>query len=163
MTRSDQRRYALGVLNAAFGGGSSSRLFQEVREHRGLAYSVYSFATSYSDAGMVGVSVGSLPSKSDEVLDVVRAELARVVDSGLTQEELDRGRGQMRGGLVLSLEDTGSRMTRLGEVELFQDRLLSLDEVLARLDAITLDQVNGLAAELFSRPETLAVVGPHAT
>jgi predicted Zn-dependent peptidase len=160
MTRSDQRRYALGVLNAAFGGGSSSRLFQEVREHRGLAYSVYSFATSYSDAGMVGVSVGSLPSKSDEVLDVVRAELVRVVESGLTQEELDRGRGQMRGGLVLSLEDTGSRMTRLGEVELFQDRLLSLDEVLARLDAVTLDDVNALAADLFSRPETLAVVGP---
>jgi predicted Zn-dependent peptidase len=160
MTRSDDRRYALGVLNAAFGGGSSSRLFQEVREHRGLAYSVYSFATSYSDAGMVGVSVGSLPSKSDEVLDVVRAELGRIVDKGLTQDELDRGRGQMRGGLVLSLEDTGSRMTRLGEVELFQDRLLSLDEVLTRLDAVTLDDVNSLAAELFSRPETLAVVGP---
>lgn len=160
LTRSDQRRYPLGVLNAAFGGGSSSRLFQEVRERRGLAYSVYSFATSYSDAGMVGVSVGSLPSKAGEVLDVVRHELARVVDAGLTQDELDRGRGQMRGGLVLSLEDTASRMTRLGEVELFQDRLLSLDEVLARLDAVTLDDVNGLAAELFSRPETLAVVGP---
>jgi predicted Zn-dependent peptidase len=163
MTRSDQRRYALGVLNAAFGGGSSSRLFQEVREHRGLAYSVYSFATSYSDAGMVGVSVGSLPSKSDEVLDVVRAELARVVESGLTQEELDRGRGQMRGGLVLSLEDTGSRMTRLGEVELFQERLLSLDEVLARLDSISLGDVNALAADLFSRPETLAIVGPNGS
>jgi predicted Zn-dependent peptidase len=160
MTRSDDRRYALGVLNAAFGGGSSSRLFQEVRERRGLAYSVYSFATSYSDAGMVGVSVGSLPSKSAEVLDVVRAELGRIVASGLTQDELDRGRGQMRGGLVLSLEDTGSRMTRLGEVELFQERLLSLDEVLARLDAVTLDDVNALAADLFSRPETLAVVGP---
>lgn len=163
MTRSDDRRYALGVLNAAFGGGSSSRLFQEVREHRGLAYSVYSFATSYSDAGMVGVSVGSLPSKSGEVLDVVRAELARVVESGLTQEELDRGRGQMRGGLVLSLEDTGSRMTRLGEVELFQDRLLSLDEVLARLDAVTLGDVNDLAADVFSRRETLAVVGPNGS
>jgi predicted Zn-dependent peptidase len=160
LTRSDQRRYALGVLNAAFGGGSSSRLFQEVREHRGLAYSVYSFATSYSDAGMVGVSAGSLPGKAGDVLDVVRAELARVVEAGLTQDELDRGRGQMRGGLVLSLEDTGSRMTRLGEVELFQERLLSLDEVLARLDAVTLDDVNVLAADLFSRPETLAVVGP---
>jgi predicted Zn-dependent peptidase len=160
LTRSDQRRYSLGVLNAAFGGGSSSRLFQEVREHRGLAYSVYSFATSYSDAGMVGVSAGSLPSKADEVLAVVRAELARVVDSGLTQDELDRGRGQMRGGLVLSLEDTGSRMNRLGEVELFQERLLSLDEVLGRLEAVTLDDVNALAADVFSRPETLAVVGP---
>ena len=86
-----------------------------------------------------------------------------MVDSGLTQEELDRGRGQMRGGLVLSLEDTGSRMTRLGEVELFQERLLSLDEVLARLDGITLDEVNQLAAELFSRPETLAIVGPNGS
>ncbi|MCW2784480.1 MAG: insulinase family protein [Marmoricola sp.] len=160
MTRSDQRRYALGVLNAAFGGGSSSRLFQEVREKRGLAYSVYSFATSYSDAGMVGVAVGSLPSKSDEVLTVVRTELARMVESGLSQEELDRGRGQMRGGLVLSLEDTGSRMSRLGEVELFQERMLSLDEVLVRLDKVTLDDVHELASDLFKRPETLAVVRP---
>ncbi len=160
LTRSDPRRYALGVLNAAFGGGSSSRLFQEVRERRGLAYSVYSFASSYSDAGMVGVSVGSLPSKSGEVLHVVRDELSRMVGAGLDAAELDRGRGQMRGGLVLSLEDTVSRMTRLGEVELFQDRLLSLDEVLARLDAVTLDDVHALAGDLFSRPETLAVVGP---
>ena len=160
MTRSDQRRYTLGVLNAAFGGGSSSRLFQEVRERRGLAYSVYSFATSYSDAGMVGVAVGSLPSKSTEVLEVVRSELSRMVESGLTAEELDRGRGQMRGGLVLSLEDTGSRMTRLGEVELFQERLLSLDEVLARLDEVSLTDVHELATDLFNRPETLAVVGP---
>jgi predicted Zn-dependent peptidase len=160
MTRSDPRRYALGVLNAAFGGGSSSRLFQEVREKRGLAYSVYSFATSYSDAGMVGVAVGSLPSKSDEVLSVVRTELARMVESGLTQEELDRGRGQMRGGLVLSLEDTGSRMSRLGEIELFQERLLSLDEVLNRLDKVTLDDVQELATDLFKRPETLASVRP---
>ena len=121
---------------------------------------MYSFATSYSDAGMVGVSVGSLPTKSAEVLEVVRGELSRVVESGLTQDELDRGRGQMRGGLVLSLEDTGSRMTRLGEVELFQERLLSLDEVLEHLDTVTLDDVNALAADLFSRPETLAVVGP---
>ena len=158
--REDDRRYALGVLSTILGGGSSSRLFQEVREHRGLAYSVYSFATSYSDAGMVGVSVGSLPAKSGEVLDVVRAELARVVESGLSRDELDRGRGQMRGGLVLSLEDTASRMTRLGEVELFQERLLSLDEVLEKLAAITLDDVHELAGDLFRRPETLAVVGP---
>ena len=89
------------------------------------------------------------------------ARLRRLRESaGLTQEELDRGRGQMRGGMVLSLEDTGSRMTRLGEVELFQERLLSLDEVLARLDAVTLDDVHALAGDLFKRPETLAVVGP---
>lgn len=163
LTRSDPRRYPLGVLNAAFGGGSSSRLFQEVREKRGLAYSVYSFATSYSDAGMVGVAAGSLPSKSDEVLDVVRTEMARLVESGLTAEELERGRGQMRGGMVLGLEDTGSRMTRLGEVELFQERMLSLDEILGRLDQVTLEQVHELASDLFSRPETLAVVGPASS
>ncbi len=160
LTRSDDRRYALGVLNAAFGGGSSSRLFQEVRERRGLAYSVYSFATSYSDAGMVGVSAGSLPSKADDLLEVVREELHRVAATGLTQDEVDRGRGQMRGGLVLALEDTGSRMTRLGEVELFQERLLGLDETLGRLEAVTRDEVHALAADLFTGRETLAVVGP---
>jgi predicted Zn-dependent peptidase len=160
MVRSDRRRYALGVLNAALGGGPSSRLFQEVRERRGLAYSVYSFASSYSDAGMVGVAVGSLPSKTDEVLRVVREQLASAAADGLTEEELARGKGQLRGGLVLSLEDTGSRMTRLGEVELFQDRLLSLDEVLSHIDAVTLDDVRALAGEVFGRPETLALVGP---
>ena len=108
--------------SAALGGGPSSRLFQEVRERRGLAYSVYSFGLGYSDAGMVGVAAGSLPSKADELLRVVREELARVAESGLTEEEVARGKGQARGGLVLSLEDSGSRMTRLGEAELFQRR-----------------------------------------
>ncbi|MGH3414507.1 MAG: M16 family metallopeptidase [Marmoricola sp.] len=160
MTRSDPRRHALGVLNAAVGGGPSSRLFQEVRETRGLAYSVYSFAASYSDAGVVGVAVGSLPARADEVLDVVRAELGKVARSGLGEEELQRGKGQLRGGLVLSLEDSGSRMTRLGESELFQTRLRGVDEVLDRIDSVTLADARSLAAELFTRRETLAVVGP---
>ena len=140
LTRSDPRRYALSVLNAALGGGSSSRLFQEVRERRGLAYSVYSFGLGYSDAGMVGVAAGLAPGKADDLLRVVRAELARVAAHGLTEEEVERGKGQARGGLVLSLEDSGSRMTRLGEAALFQQRLLSVDEVLERLDAVTLDR-----------------------
>ncbi|HEY6931852.1 MAG TPA: pitrilysin family protein [Marmoricola sp.] len=160
LVRSDVRRHALGVLNAALGGGSSSRLFQEVREHRGLAYSVFSFSTSYSDAGLVGVSVGSLPSKAGEVLEVVRSELRKVADSGISEEELRRGKGQLRGGLVLSLEDSVSRMTRLGEAELFLDRLLSVDEILDRIDAVGCAEVQRLAAELFSQPETLATVGP---
>jgi predicted Zn-dependent peptidase len=160
LTRSDPRRHALGVLNAALGGGSSSRLFQEVREARGLAYSVYSFASSYSDAGVVGVSAGTLPGKAAELLTVVREQLARVAADGLTEDELVRGKGQLRGGLVLSLEDTSSRMTRLGESELFQPRLLSVDEVLDRIDRVTLADVRELARELFTRPETLAVVGP---
>ena len=160
LTRSDPRRYHLSILNAALGGGSSSRLFQEVRERRGLAYSVYSFGLGYSDAGMVGVAAGSLPSKADDLLRVVREELVKVAASGLSEEEVDRGKGQARGGLVLSLEDSGSRMTRLGEAELFQRRLLSVDEVLERIDAVTPEDVHTLAGELFSRPQTLATVGP---
>ncbi len=160
LTRSDPRRYVLSVLNAALGGSSSSRLFQEVRERRGLAYSVYSFGLGYSDAGMVGVSAGSLPGKADDLLRVVRTELTRVAAHGLTEEEVERGKGQARGGLVLSLEDSGSRMTRLGEAALFQQRLLSVDEVLDRLDAVNVSDVHTLASELYTRPQTLAQVGP---
>jgi predicted Zn-dependent peptidase len=160
MTRSDERRFALGVLNTALGGGTSSRLFQEVRERRGLAYSVFSFASHHADAGLVGVSVGCLPGKLDDVLSTVRAELAKVAQDGISEEELERGKGQLRGGLVLGLEDSGSRMSRLGKAELVYDELLSLDEVIARVDAVTRDQVREIAAELFSQPEILAIVGP---
>jgi predicted Zn-dependent peptidase len=160
ITRSDDRRFALGVLNAALGGGTSSRLFQEVREKRGLAYSVFSFASQHVDAGLVGVSVGCLPAKLDQVLAVVRAELAKVAESGIDADELARGKGQLKGGLVLGLEDSASRMSRLGKSELVDDDLLSIDEVLARIEAVTLDEVRTLAAELFTQPEILAVVGP---
>ena len=161
LTRSDPRRFALGVLNAALGGGTSSRLFQEVREKRGLAYSVFSFASQHVDAGLVGVSVGCLPAKLEQVLAVVRAELTKVAEAGITAEELARGKGQLKGGLVLGLEDSASRMTRLGKSELVDDELLSIDEVLARVEAVTLDDVRTLAAELFAGPEILAVVGPR--
>jgi predicted Zn-dependent peptidase len=161
LTRTDDRRFALGVLNTALGGGTSSRLFQEVREHRGLAYSVYSFAGHHADAGLVGVSVGCLPGKYDEVLAVVRAELARVAAEGIHADELARGKGQLRGGLVLGLEDSGSRMARIGKAELVHDELLGIDDVLARIEAVTLDDVAALAAELFVQPEILAVVGPE--
>jgi len=161
ITRSDPRRFALGVLNAALGGGTSSRLFQEVREKRGLAYSVFSFASQHVDAGLVGVSVGCLPNKLEQVLDVVRAELAKIAQDGIDDEELTRGKGQLKGGLVLGLEDSASRMTRLGKSELVDDELLSIDEVLASIDAVTLEDVRALASELFSQPEILAVVGPR--
>lgn len=160
LTRSDPRRLALSVLTSGLGGGPSSRLFQEVRERRGLAYSVYAFGLGYSDAGMVGVSAGSLPGKADELLRVVREQVALVARDGLDDDEVERGKGQARGGLVLSLEDTGSRMTRLGEAELFQRRLRSVDEVLERIEAITPTDVRLLAQELFARPQTLATVGP---
>ena len=160
LVRTDERRYALGVLNAALGGGTSSRLFQEVREKRGLAYSVYSYASHYSDAGMVGVAVGALPSKVDDVLTVVRAELAALAEHGITADELRRGQGQLRGGLVLSLEDSGSRMSRIAKADLLYDELPSIDEVLRRVADVTLDDVNSLARHLFTQEQTLAVVGP---
>jgi len=161
LRRDDERRFALGVLNTALGGGTSSRLFQEVRERRGLAYSVFSFASHHADSGLVGVSVGCLPTKLDDVLEVVREELAKVAASGITPEELARGKGQLRGGLVLGLEDTASRMSRIGKAELVHDRLLTIDEVIERIDAVTLEEVREIAAEVFTRPEILAIVGPR--
>ena len=160
MTRHDPRRYALGVLNAALGGGTSSRLFQEVRERRGLAYSVYSFASHHADAGLVGVSLGCLPGKLDDALATVRGELAKVAADGITDDELERGKGQLRGGLVLGMEDTGSRMSRIGKAELVYNQQISLDEVVRRIDAVTGDLVREVAAEMFGQPEILAVVGP---
>ena len=111
-------------------------------------------------SGVVGVAVGCLPSKVEEVLDVVRVELGRVAAQGISEEELRRGQGQLRGGLVLGLEDSGSRMARLGKAELVHDELLGIDEVIARIDAVTLEQVAEVAAEVFAGPEVLAVVGP---
>jgi len=160
LRRDDDRRFALGVLNTALGGGTSSRLFQEVRERRGLAYSVFSFSSHHADTGLVGVSVGCLPNRLEDVLTVVRAELAKVAQEGITAEELARGKGQLRGGLVLGLEDTASRMSRIGKAELIHDELLSIDEVIARIDGVTLDEVREVAADILARPEVLAVVGP---
>jgi len=160
LSRTDERRFALGVLNAALGGGMSSRLFQEVREKRGLAYSVYSFASQHADTGLWGIYAGCLPSKADEVLSICSAEVTKVIESGLTDAELDRGKGQVRGGIVLGLEDPSSRMTRIGKSELVYPDLEAVDEVLAAIDAVTHDDIRAIAAEVLSRPKVLAVVGP---
>jgi predicted Zn-dependent peptidase len=160
LARTDDRRFALGVLNAAFGGGMSSRLFQEVREKRGLAYSVYSFSAQHADTGMWGIYVGCLPAKADEVLAICAEEVARVIDGGLTDAELARGKGQLRGSIVLGLEDPSSRMSRLGKAELVYPRLEPVNEVLAAIDAVTHDDVRAIAAEVLTRPKALAVVGP---
>jgi predicted Zn-dependent peptidase len=160
LARTDDRRFALGVLNAAFGGGMSSRLFQEVREKRGLAYSVYSFAGQHADTGMWGIYVGCLPSKADEVLAICAEEITRVVEGGLTDAELARGKGQLRGSIVLGLEDPSSRMSRLGKSELVYPRLEPVEEVLASIDAVTHDDIRAVAVDILTRPKALAVVGP---
>nr|WP_239143829.1 pitrilysin family protein [Actinoplanes philippinensis] len=158
--RHDQRRFAMGVLNNVLGGGMSSRLFQEIREKRGLAYSVYSYAGQYADSGLFGVYAGCAPAKAREVLDLIRVELDRVASAGITPEELVRGKGMTKGAYVLGLEDTGSRMSRLAKSELLHGDLMGVDEMLARVDAVTLDEVHAVATQLLSGPLSLAVVGP---
>ncbi|MFI0409707.1 M16 family metallopeptidase [Actinomadura sp. 3N508] len=160
VSRTDDRRFALGVLNAALGGGMSSRLFQEIREKRGLAYSVYSYTAQYADSGIFGVYAGCQPAKAEEVLSICRDELHKAAGAGLTAEELERGKGQLRGAMVLGLEDTGSRMSRIGKSELVYESLLPVDEVLARIEAVTLDDVRAIATEILTGPQALTVIGP---
>jgi predicted Zn-dependent peptidase len=160
LVRSDPRRYALSVLSTALGGGMSSRLFQEVREKRGLAYSVYSYAQGFSDDGMFGIYAGCLPAKVDTVLDVCMSQLDDVARNGLTDDEIGRGKGQVRGATVLGQEDTGSRMSRIAKSELLHEPLLSIDEILKKVDAVTADDVRVVARDLLDAPRTLAVIGP---
>jgi predicted Zn-dependent peptidase len=158
--RLDERRFALGVLNNSLGGGMSSRLFQEIREKRGLAYSVYSYTSHYADTGVFAVYAGCAPGKVAEVLDLTRSALAEVAAYGLTDDEVARGRGMTRGSLVLGLEDTGSRMSRLAKGDLLYDEPLRLEQVLAKVEAVTPEQVREVAAEVLARPMSLAAVGP---
>jgi predicted Zn-dependent peptidase len=160
MHRHDDRRFTLGVLNQVLGGGMSSRLFQEIREKRGLAYSVYSYASQYADAGVFGVYAGCAPGRVDEVLGLVRDELATVAKQGLTDAEVARGKGMLKGSTVLGLEDTGSRMTRIGKGELLYGDVLEVDELLARIDAVSMDDVRSVASELLGQPMSLGVIGP---
>ncbi|RSM36716.1 insulinase family protein [Amycolatopsis balhimycina DSM 5908] len=165
LSRHDDRRFALSVLNAALGGGMSSRLFQEIREQRGLAYQVYSSVASYADTGHMAVYAGCQPEKLGDVAGVIREVLEKVGVDGLTDAEVARAKGQLRGGLVLGLEDTSSRMSRIGKNELNYGRYLGVDDTIARIDAVTAEDVCALARTLFARPggvTAAAVVGPYA-
>lgn len=158
--RHDPRRPALSVLSTALGGGPSSRLFQQVREERGLAYSVYASAASYADAGSLAVYAGCAPERLGEVAAVVRGVLADVAANGLTEAELARARGALRGGLVLGSEDTPSRMHRIGRSEVDHGRQRTLGESLDRIAGVTGEEVAALARDLLAPEPTVAVVGP---
>ncbi|WP_066582062.1 M16 family metallopeptidase [Cellulomonas timonensis] len=160
LTATDPRRFTLSVLNAVLGGGMSSRLFQEIREKRGLAYSTYSFASGHADTGIFGLYAGCAPAKVDQVVELLVSEWEHLADSGITQAELARSVGQLSGSLVLGMEDTGSRMSRLGKSELVHGELLSLDETLERIRAVTAADVQELAAELAARPRSMVRIGP---
>jgi predicted Zn-dependent peptidase len=158
LSRHDDRRFALRVLDTIFGGTSSSRLFQEVREQRGLAYAVYSFASAYQDAGQVGLYVGTRADNVSAAMAVVGAEIARAREDPATGAELSRAKENLKGRVVLALESTGARMNRLGSELLAGAPLLSLDEVVARIDAVTVDDLRELIDELWV-PARLSAAG----
>ncbi|MHA0286730.1 M16 family metallopeptidase [Mycobacterium sp. C3-094] len=153
-------RWALSVLNTALGGGLSSRLFQQIRETRGLAYSVYSTVDTFADTGALSIYAGCLPERFDEVVRVTTDVLDEVARDGITADECRIAKGSLRGGLVLGLEDSGSRMNRLGRSELNYGQHRTIAETLARIDEVTLDDVNSVARQLLTRPFGAAVLGP---
>ena len=166
LSRHDERRYALSVLSAALGGGMSSRLFQEVREQRGLAYQVYSSVATYADTGHFSVYAGCQPDRLGQVASVLRDVLGQIGKDGFTDAEVARAKGQLRGGLVLGLEDTASRMSRIGKQELNYGVHRTVDETVARIARVTTEEVCELARTLFGPPggvTAATVVGPYAS
>lgn len=161
-SRHDPDRFALTALNTALGGGMSSRLFEEVREKRGLAYSVYSYRIAFDDTGALAVYAGTGPGRVDEVLDVIDAELDRLVnEGGVSARELDAAKGHLKGSMALSLESSTSRMNRIGSSELTMREILSLDELVQRVDAVTPEAVERVVDRVVAQGErSLAVIGP---
>ena len=158
-----EHRWALSVLNTALGGGLSSRLFQQIRETRGLAYSVYSTVDTFSDSGALSIYAACLPERFDEVTRVTVDVLEAVARDGITETECRIAKGSLRGGLVLGLEDSGSRMNRIGRSELNYGAHRTIADTLAKIEAVTLDQVNAVARKLLTRPYGGAVLGPQTS
>jgi len=153
-------RFSLAALNHVLGGGLSSRLFQEVRETRGLAYSIGSDRVAYEDAGALSVSVGTAPENAAEVLGLIRYEFGELHAGGVTERELEVAKGHLRADLLLSLEDSGARMSRIGASLLLHGEVLSVEDLLARIAAVTLTDVAEVASRVLGGSRALAVVGP---
>ncbi|MGH2978251.1 MAG: M16 family metallopeptidase, partial [Solirubrobacterales bacterium] len=160
IARNDERRFTLSILDAILGGSTSSRLFQEVREKRGLAYAVYSWASQYQDTGQVGIYVGTREDNVVQALDVIGTEMERLRQEPVGEDELRRACEHVKGRLALSMESTASRMTRLGRSVLMGTPLLTLDETIERLEAVTREQLEELARELYpSAGLSVAAIG----
>jgi predicted Zn-dependent peptidase len=160
VARADERRFAMGVLSAALGGGMSSRLFQEIREKRGLAYSVYAYAQQFAGSGVLGFYAGCNPTKAIEVVEIIRSVLADVADNGMTHEEIERAKGAVRGSLVLSQEDSGSRMSRIGKNEIVYGQVMDFDDILKSIARVNAEDIRQIASEFLVKTPTLALVGP---
>jgi predicted Zn-dependent peptidase len=160
LSRTDPDRFAFLIANTALGGGMSSRLFQEIREKRGLAYNTYCYNAEYTDAGQFTAYAGTTPSRAEEVVGLLRRELGGMAANGLTQAEFDRAKSHVKGSVVLSLEDPGSRMSRLGKSEIAHGEILTMSQLLKRVDRVTLADANRVATRVLSQPMTLTVLGP---
>jgi predicted Zn-dependent peptidase len=161
VARNDDRRFTMGVLSSALGGGMSSRLFQEIREKRGLAYSVYSYAQQFAGSGQIGFYAGCNPSKATEVISIIQEVLADVASNGMSHEEIERAKGAVRGSLVLSQEDSASRMSRIGKSEIVYGDIMGFDEILKAVARVTPEDVRVIASEFLTKTPTLGVVGPY--
>jgi predicted Zn-dependent peptidase len=161
LPRQHPARFALAVLDNLLGGGMSSRLFQKIREERSLAYSIFSYHSMYVETGLMAVYAGTSPDNISSVLELIKEEIDQILDKGISEEELERAKGHIKGNLVLSLEDSGSRMTRLGKSEICQGEILSLNDLLGKVDAVSSDDVRQLVQELFGdRKLIVTVIGP---
>ncbi|MEN8042167.1 MAG: pitrilysin family protein [Actinomycetota bacterium] len=160
ITRADERRFALSLVDHILGGGMSSRLFHEIRETRGLAYAVHAFRLPFADAGAAGTYVGTTPRQADEVLKIVREQYALVLDKGVTPEELDRAKGHVKGSLAISLEDANSRMNLIGRTEIVGQEHLTVDEIVEAISAVTHDEVIDVAGAAYDGPYVIGAVGP---
>ena len=161
VARNDDRRFTMGVLSSALGGGMSSRLFQEIREKRGLAYSVYSYAQQFAGSGQIGFYAGCNPTKATEVINIIQEVLADVASNGMSHEEIERAKGAVRGSLVLSQEDSASRMSRIGKSEIVYGDIMGFDEILKAVARVTPEDVRVIASEFLTKTPTLGVVGPY--
>ncbi len=162
LSRHDPDRFAFGVVNSAIGGGMSSRLFQEIREKRGLAYSVYSYHSMYAEAGLFCAYAGTTPGRAREVLSILRGELEDVAASGLADAEFERAKGHLKGSLVLSMEDPGGRMSRLGKSEISHGEILTMNQLLGRIQAVTRDDARRAAERVLSQPMSVTILGPFS-
>ena len=161
VSRSDDDRHALGVIDTVLGGGMSSRLFQEVREKRGLAYSVFSYRALYAETGTFAVYAGTTPQNADTVMDIVKDQIDSILSDGITEEELKRAKGHIKGSLVLSAEDPGSRMNRLGRQQITTGEILSIDELIDRYDRIEMEDIRRVAARVLGGGKFgVTVLGP---
>ena len=158
VSRTDRRRFAASILDAILGGSASSRLFQEIREKRGMAYSVYSFASQYTDTGLVGIYVGTREENLETCFEIVAREIADIASGKISERELTRAKENLKGRMVLSMESTSNRMSRLGKSLITDTELLTLDRIIAEIDAVDAEEIAGLAAVLLA-PETLSASG----